>query len=146
VQWKGQIPAGKTYDFPVIQLDILPTDIVAAGGQVKPEWKLDGVNLLPYLKGENTGRPHDALYWRFGEQWAIRDGDWKLVASRIDANKPRLINLADDISEANDLIEKEPEQAARLKAKWDKWNAEQASPLWVPGNNAKKKAGKKKKA
>ena len=46
---------------------------------MKPEWKLDGVNLLPYLDGKNTGAPHETLYWRFGEQMAIRQGDWKLV-------------------------------------------------------------------
>ena len=44
-----------------------------------PEWKLDGVNLLPYLTGEKAGAPHEALYWRFGPQVAIRTGDWKLV-------------------------------------------------------------------
>src|SRR4029450_7490327 len=44
-QWKGKIPAGQTYENPIIQLDILPTAIVAAGGQVDPAWKLDGVNL-----------------------------------------------------------------------------------------------------
>lgn len=40
---------------------------------------LDGVNLLPYLAGENIGVPHEALYWRFGPQKAIRKGRWKLV-------------------------------------------------------------------
>jgi len=45
MQWKGRLPAGKVYDHPVIQLDIQPT--AAAGGSVKTEWKLDGVNLLP---------------------------------------------------------------------------------------------------
>ena len=82
VQWKGKIPAGKTYDHPIIQLDILPTALAAAGGKVDPAWKLDGVDLLPYLTGKNTGKPHETLYWRFGEQWAIRHGDWKLVVAQ----------------------------------------------------------------
>lgn len=79
VQWKRTLPAGKVYAQPVMQIDILPTALAAMGVQAKPEWKLDGVNLLPYLTGTNSGRPHDALYWRFGEQMAIRQGDWKLV-------------------------------------------------------------------
>src|SRR5262249_50306898 len=79
VQWKGPLPAGKVYDQPVIQLDILPTAIAAAGGEVSPDWKLDGVNLIPYLKDEAEGEPHETLYWRFGPEWAIRRGDWKLV-------------------------------------------------------------------
>ncbi len=80
VQWKGKLPAGKTYDHPVVQLDILPTELAAAGVEVNPEWKLDGVNLLPYLTGEKTEQPHETLYWRYGDQWAVRHGDWKLVA------------------------------------------------------------------
>ena len=39
---------------------------------------MDGVNLLPYLTGEKTGAPHEALYWRFGAKHAIRKGDWKV--------------------------------------------------------------------
>jgi arylsulfatase A-like enzyme len=131
-QWKGKIPAGKTYDHPVIQLDILPTAVVAAGGKVDPAWKLDGVDLMPYLTGKNDGKPHDALYWRFGEQWAIRKGDWKLVASRIDGKEPRLFNLKDDIGEAKDLTSEKPDKVKELQADWKAWNAEQKDPLWKP--------------
>ena len=79
VSWKGSLPEGVVYEQPVIQLDVLPTVLAAAGVKVEPEWKLDGVNLLPYLKGEIIRPPHDALYWRLGEQTAVRRGDWKLV-------------------------------------------------------------------
>src|SRR5207253_7121024 len=79
VQWKGVLAAGKLYDAPVIQLDILPTALAAAGVAARSEWKLDGVNLLPFLAGENPKPPHQALYWRFGQQIALRMGDWKLV-------------------------------------------------------------------
>jgi arylsulfatase A-like enzyme len=125
-------------------LDILPTSLAAVGAKVDPSWNLDGVNLLPFLKGENKGKPHDMLYWRFGEQWAIRKGDLKLVASRIDRNEPRLYNLADDIGEAKDLTESRPEDAKALKAEWDKWNAEQSKPLWEPAQAGKKAKRKKK--
>ena len=54
LQWKGTLPAGKTYENPVMNLDILPTALAAAGVEAKPEWKLDGVNLLPYLTGKNN--------------------------------------------------------------------------------------------
>ena len=132
VQWKGKVPAGKDYNYPVQNLDILPTSVVAAGGKIDPAWKLDGVDLMPYLTGKNTGRPHEMLYWRFGEQWAIRKGDWKLVVSKFDKNQKRLINLADDIAEANDLMAKSPDKAKELEADWKKWNAEQIAPLWKP--------------
>jgi arylsulfatase A-like enzyme len=144
VKWPGKLPAGKTYDQPVIQLDILPTCIAAAGGQVASEWQLDGVNLLPYLQGQKTEKPHETLYWRFGQQMAIRHGDWKLVKAN-DIAKPALFNLAKDIGEQTDLAAAQPERAAELKGLWDRWNAEQKDPLWQrPDAGAKKK--KKAKA
>src|SRR6476660_1992324 len=100
VQWKGKLPAGKTYAHPVVQLDILPTALAAAGVEVNPEWKLDGVNLLPYLTGEKTEQPHETLYWRYGDQWAVRHGDWKLVAGvGGDLKDGELYNLAHDVGE-----------------------------------------------
>lgn len=143
MQWKGKLPAGKTYDHPVIQLDLLPTAVAAAGGTVDPAWKIDGVNLLPFLTGMAKGKPHETLYWRFGEQWAIRKGDWKLVVSRPDGPQPRLFNLADDIGEARDLTAKHPEKVKELTAAWQAWNTEQKPPLWQP--TKAKKATKPKK-
>jgi arylsulfatase A-like enzyme len=146
VQWKGKLPAGKVEDRPVIQLDILPTCMAAAGGEVAPDWKLDGVNLLPHLQGQNSSKPHETFYWRFGPQWAIRHGDWKLVKAR-DIAEPALFNLAKDIGEQTNLAASQPERVAELKGLWDKWNAEQEDPRWQPAEGkAKKKRGKKAKA
>src|SRR5688572_6677216 len=52
MQWKGKLPAGKTYEHPIIQLDLLPTMLAAAGSPADVTPTLDGVNLLPYLTGE----------------------------------------------------------------------------------------------
>jgi arylsulfatase A-like enzyme len=139
IQWKGKLPAGRTYDHPVMQIDLLPTAIAAAGGEVRADWKLDGVNLLPYLTGEKIGKPHETLYWRFGDQWAVRHGDYKLVASRLDGNQPKLFNLAEDIGETKDLMGERPEKARELRDIYDKWNAEQASSR--PGARAAKGKG-----
>jgi arylsulfatase A-like enzyme len=128
VQWKGTLPAGKTYDHPVIQLDILPTTLAAANEKV-PE-KLDGVNLLPYLTGTKNGRPHETLYWRFGQQWAIRHGDWKLVKGNGGSGSPELYNLKKDIAESANLASIESGKLKELQSLWDKWNAEQAPPAW----------------
>lgn len=146
VTWKGKLPAGKTYEAPIIQLDILPTALAAAGVETKKEWKLDGVNLLPYLDGSNAGIPHDTLYWRFGEQMAIRKGDWKVVrydptaddnmgerGRRRPATAAKLYNLKDDIGEKDDLASKNPDKLKELQDIWQKWNKELARPLWGPG-------------
>ena len=147
-QWKGKLPAGTTYEPPIIQLDILPTSLAAVGAKTDPAWKLDGVNLLPFLMGEQSARPHETLYWRFGDQWAIRHGDYKLVVGNGGGKDPELYDLAADISESKNLAAAEPAAANELKALWDKWNAEQA-PASSPKETPAKAAGtpkKKKKA
>jgi arylsulfatase A-like enzyme len=154
VQWKGHLPAGKVDDRPVVQMDILPTALAAAGVEIQPDWKLDGVNLLPFLTGANTERPHDIIYWRFGQQLAIRKGDWKLVkapGAGLDAAEPRagattegaqLFDLSKDIGEKNNLAASQPEKVKELAAAWQEWNSQLIDPKWIPG---KAKAPAKKK-
>ena len=150
MQWKGTFPAGKTYEPPIIQLDVLPTALAAAGAEIDPSWKLDGVDLKPYLTGARTGKPHETLYWRFGDQWAVRHGDWKLLVGRGGSGKPELYNLTEDIGENTDLAARSPEKLKELQTVYDTWNAEQADPL-TPMENpdpaaAAKKAARKKAA
>ncbi len=148
--WKGRIPAGRTLDQPVIQLDASATALAAAGAPLAPEWRLDGVNLLPLLEGKTAAAPHEALYWRFGVQYAVRQGDWKLVKPHIDT-APRLHNLARDLGEQNDLAAQNPEKVKQLQALWDAWNANNEPPRWIDvrwngdGARPKKKAAAKKK-
>ena len=132
MQWKGHLPAGKVYEKPVISIDILPTALAAAGAEVDADAKLDGVNLLPYLDGSKEGQPHESLFWRFGEQWAVRHGDWKQVASRPDKLKPMLFNLAEDVGEAKDLSGEHPDKADELKGLWDDWNEKNVDAKWKP--------------
>jgi arylsulfatase A-like enzyme len=145
IQWKGKLPAGMTYEHPIIQLDVVPTALAAAGVTADSAWKLDGVNLLPYLTDGKSGRPHETLYWRFGSQRAIRHGDWKLVVANGGSGEPELYNLADDIGEQTDLAPTQPEKARELQALWNRWNAEQAEPIAareqnrLPGATPKKK-------
>lgn len=150
-QWKGHWPAGTTYDLPVLNLDVFPTMVTAAGGKIQDSDKLDGVDLAPYLTGVNKSRPHETLYWRFGEQWAIRHGDLKLVFSRGGSGQPELYDLAADFRESNDLAAVRAEDTKKLQAMWNRWSAEQepASAKEMPGrqknkkNAAKKNSGKK---
>ena len=130
MQWKGKLPAGKVYEHPVIQLDILPTCLAAAGQKIDPAWKLDGVDLVPYLTGANTGKPHETLYWRFAKQWAVRHGDWKLVVGNGGSGKPELYDLSKDVSESKDLASEQPEKVKELQAVYDEWNKQQAAPRW----------------
>jgi arylsulfatase A-like enzyme len=125
------------YDHPVIQLDILPTVVAAAGIEIHENWAIDGVDLVPYLNGKNSAPPHDALYWRLGNQMAIRQGDWKLVrydptvdGATGSATDTKLYNLRVDIQETRDLTKVEPEKVEALQAAWDEWEKRNITPLW----------------
>jgi arylsulfatase A-like enzyme len=146
ISWKGHLAAGKTDARPIIQLDVLPTALAAAGIEPQPQWKLDGVNLLPFLSGKQSGPPHEALYWRLGDNLAIRQGDWKLVKTSEGPLRPSdpdtlnalvgagLYNLAVDIGERHDLAAERPEKVKELAEAWRRWNSQLAKPLWGPGS------------
>ena len=69
-------------------------------------------------------KPHDTLYWRRDEDYAIRDGDWKLTQNRNHGPRTiRLFNMAEDPGEWNDLASEELEKAQELKDKFDAWEA-----------------------
>jgi arylsulfatase A-like enzyme len=136
VQWKGKLPAGKTFDTPVIALDILPTALAVARHAPKTDTRFDGISLLPMLNGA-AAAPDRALYWRFGTQMAIRKGDWVLVRPSMGtkeyqeiAAKPMLFDLAKDVGQKHDLSSERPELVRDLQADWDRWNAELAKPRW----------------
>jgi arylsulfatase A-like enzyme len=83
---------------------------------------------LPYLTGRNNAAPHNVLYWRFGTQHAVRQGDWKLLQFE---NQPaRLYDLKADIGEKEDLAAKHPEMVDQLHALYVRWDAQMVDPLW----------------
>ena len=125
--WKGRIPAGRVSNEPVIQLDVLPTALSAAGTEAKTTF--DGVNLLPLLQGKTEKLEPRELYFRFGVQHAVRQGDWKLVKASKEM-QPMLVNLATDPGEQTDLTAKEPKKAKALQQLFDQWNASMQPPRW----------------
>jgi arylsulfatase A-like enzyme len=144
IRWKGRLPEGKTDSRPIIQLDVFPTVMAAAGVTPQRERQLDGVNLLPFLTGAASGSPHDALYWRLGDNMAIRLGDWKLVKTHEgplgddpavlnDLSGAELFDLSTDIGETRNLAATRPERVRELAEAWQRWNRQLAPPLWRGG-------------
>jgi arylsulfatase A-like enzyme len=129
VVWKGRIPAGGTSDEPVIGIDVAPTALAAAGVATEAAWKLDGLNLLPLAEGKPQLRSREALYWRFGVQLAVRQGNWKLVKPSL-ADEPMLFDLAADAGESNNLAADQPERVKQLTALWQRWNEGNLPPRW----------------
>lgn len=120
IAWPGTIPAGQTYEHPVSALDVAATAAALADVSVKPG-DLDGVNLIPYLKGENTQPPHEALKWRWMAQSAIREGNWKLLRG---GEREYLYDLSTDLEEKHSLASQHPDIATRLRTKLTAWCAE----------------------
>ncbi|MBM3290175.1 MAG: sulfatase [Candidatus Hydrogenedentes bacterium] len=128
MQWPGRIPPGTTVTDPVISLDVVPTAIAAAGGTLESSSKVDGVDLAPYVQGQQNAVPRETLFWRQGPNWAVRKGDFKLV---VQTGEPfALYNLAVDIHEDRNLATQMPEKVKELQADWDAWNANNIAPLW----------------
>jgi arylsulfatase A-like enzyme len=128
VRWKGTLPSGKVYSHPVSSLDIAATANELTG---QPrDTQLDGVNLIPFLRGQNTNTPHTALYWRFWSQAAIREGRWKLLYNSQEPDK--LFDLESDQHEQDDLAGKQPVRAAELRKKLEIW-AMELQPKGMPG-------------
>ncbi len=120
MKWPAHIPAGTVVDHPVISLDILPTSVAAAGGQLPADGPYDGVDLFPFVTGADPNPPHDQLFWRYqsniaaSAQRAMRWSDWKIVKQGTAAWQ--LYFLAGDIGETTNLASTFPEFTAEMAA------------------------------
>jgi arylsulfatase A-like enzyme len=127
VRWPGKIPGGRVIDTPVSTLDIAATALAAA--EAKSASKLDGVNLLPVLKDPSVTLAPRVLHWRFWNQIACRDAQWKYLSVR--NQKEFLFDLSSKDHENVNLAEKHPEILNKLRAASHAWAAE-LKPAGVP--------------
>jgi arylsulfatase A-like enzyme len=119
-RWPGVVPAGTTTDQVAITMDWTRT-LLAAGGAAAPPAVLDGIDLLPSLRGAAPA-PRE-LFWRMlfrSRARAVRRGDWKYLA--IDDGE-RLFDLRADPGETRDLAAAAPDVLESLKAAYVEWEA-----------------------
>lgn len=128
MRWPGKIDSNSVYDYPISTLDLLPTFVEAAGGNAVSIEGLDGVDLIPFLNGKKTDRPHPTLFWKKETRAAIRDQDWKLL--RFPDRPAELYNIKEDISEINNLATVYPEKVKSMFKKLFAWELELERPLW----------------
>ena len=129
MQWPAQITGNQKYNYPVSTLDLLPTFLSAAGGNIDTISHLDGVDLLPYLNGTKQGRPHQRLFWKKYCRAAVRDGDWKLIRF---ADRPaELYNIVQDESENNNLAQVYPERVRKMYKMIFQWESTLERARWV---------------
>jgi len=129
MRWPAQLKTPQIYREMISSLDIFPTVLAAAGGQLREDRVYDGVDLAPYLTGQASGRPHEMLAWRRSPLASIRIGDWKLWKST-DGKYKLLFNLKDDLNETKNLAETNPRKLAELEAAFDQWAKDMVDPKW----------------
>ena len=131
LQWKGELSPG-SFDYPVSSMDIFATIAALSNATLNEDKPLDGVNLIPFLKSEKEGKPHDILFLRKfdNDRFAVRKGDYKLITMNGNSVK-ELYNLETDISETINLSEKFPDKLRELDSLRAKWNMELIDPLFL---------------
>ena len=135
LNWPKTLPSGETYSHMVSSLDIVPTFLAFAGGNVK-EYPFSGTNLMPYLMKGSKQIPHDNLMWRFTISAAIREGDYKLI--RLPDRLPLLFHLPSDISEQHNIALDNLDITRDLLEKLGKWDVSLPHPLFLEGAEWKK--------
>jgi arylsulfatase A-like enzyme len=130
MNWAGTIPGGRVLKEPVIAMDLFTTILGAAGVATPNDRPIDGIDLMPYARGNTARLPRRTLHWRAfgGRFFAVREGRWKLFQAE---GKPaELYDLDLDAPEANNIAAREPAILARLGKARDTWNKQMVKPLW----------------
>jgi arylsulfatase A-like enzyme len=118
VRWPGIVPANRVTQEMAITMDWTATILAAAKTDADARHSLDGIDLLPVLKGTNPFRGR-TFFWRIYNQDAAREGKWKYFRN---GEVRRLFNLSIDPHEQADFSQKHPEILQRLMSEFDKWN------------------------
>ena len=137
MKWPKKIEAGQVYNAPIISLDILPTILAQVAIPIKTKNPLDGVNLMPYLSGNNKGTPHDFLYWRkFDDNYyAVRNGTGDKIV--VKAGDKMLFNLNKDISENENILKIKMGSFEQLQKKYEEWSLPMVAPIFMGLENDK---------
>ena len=131
ISWPSVLESNVTFDGLTSSLDIFTTAISAAGIEPGEHQILDGVDLLPFLKGEKTGNPHEELYWRKLDEAAARLGQHKLI--RLKNYGTTMYNLSEDLGEINNLSNSQKDIHQTLQENLLKWEEQLMAPLWGEG-------------
>ena len=123
VSWPGKIPEGEVRSQMATGCDWFPTLAELSGAKLPKGHKLDGKSLVEVISDDATPSPHKSFYWQLGKQSVVREGNWKLLHSPNDNNRPEgrepsgkvfLANLTEDPGESKNLAKKHPDVVNRL--------------------------------
>jgi arylsulfatase A len=122
VSWPGTVPEGVVAAEVVHLTDLLPTFVAAAGGNVDPAWRVDGINQLAVWTGK-AAETERTLFWEWqsegSNQLAALRGPFKIVVTN--GGKPELFDVVADPAERRDLSAQHPELTRQLREELDAW-------------------------
>jgi len=118
VRWPAAIPANRMTSQMAITMDWTATILATAEAQPAEGYPLDGINLIPIIKGASPVQDR-TFCWRIYDQDAVRQGRWKYFRN---GERRRLFNLSSDPREQADFSIKNPDVLERLAGEFEKWN------------------------
>ncbi|HTE26660.1 sulfatase-like hydrolase/transferase [Flavitalea sp.] len=132
ISWPKKLPKNIVRTQFATNIDWYPT-LAKYCGLKLPNRKIDGRDISSIIESPNSASPHQNFYWQSGgskenPQWAVREGDWKLIHAplqadkkELDANGLMLINLKTDTAERVNLSAKHPEIVSKLNNQFEQW-------------------------
>ncbi len=129
VKWPGVTKPGFLNETDVVVgIDFFPTFLEMAGLPLQPQNHIDGVSMVPSLKGQKFER--GPIFWHSPtsrpystgdtDSSAVRMGNYKLL-EWYNADHVELYDLSKDLGEQNDLSKKMPEKTAEMLAVLHNW-------------------------
>lgn len=135
ISYPGIVPEGEVRDQAVTVMDWYPTVLELCGVKKPDSVKLDGKSLVKVINSDKTPSPHEVLHFQWQEEWAVRQGEWKLIFGRPQEafvggkNRKRkltLHKLSDEKPEVKDYTSEHPEIVDRLRKLHETWLEEVA--------------------
>jgi len=142
MSWPARIPSGQVIGGAGAAMDVFPTVLKAAGGDLL-EYELDGLDVMPMV-ADGAPSPHTEIFWEMNQQMAVRRGRWKLVlkGQLVEGAPPEdevhLADLEADMAESTNLRDEHPQIVEGLTEAADAWRAgieERWTGYWLPRAN-----------
>jgi arylsulfatase A-like enzyme len=98
-----------------------------------PDRRLDGRSIVPVLHSSDAASPHPVFHWQFDRQWAVREGNWKLIGNPVDSSNKAPVtaddtlflgNLGQDVTEMKNLAREFGDVVTRLSGLHSEWTLE----------------------
>lgn len=145
ISYPGLIPENEIRDQAITVMDFFPTICEVTGSKL-PDCIIDGFSLLPVVESKTANSGHEVLYFQWRDQWAVRDGKWKLIVKGRDTTgkfsphpqkeekmeSPYLANLEDEQPEERNYASDHPEIVEKLTKLYTEWSADVFEPNLEP--------------